>query len=132
MTRTELSQFYHLNKMKKEAEQELERLMHERGVKALVYDDMPHAQGGSTSHTESVAIKIAEQIDVVRGILISCQQREKEIWGYIQKLENTDSYLAALVKYRCINRLRWDQIGAKLNTSADSCRMYYNRNIPKE
>lgn len=131
MTRQELSQFYYLNKLRVETEQELDKLLQERSAKIMPIDDMPHAKGGISQPTEVLAIAIAEQIEIVRGVLVNCQKKEKEIWSYIESLEKTDSYLAALVKYRCINNMSWEQVARRIGGTGDSCRMYFNRKIPR-
>lgn len=130
MTRKELSQFYYLNKLRLEAEQELDRLIQERAPKPQPISDMPHGKGGVGTPTENLAIQITEQIETVRAIVANCQKKEKEIWKFIEQLEKEDSFLAVIVKYRCINLLSWQQVANRAGTTADSCRKYYERKIP--
>lgn len=132
MTRKELSEYFYIHKLKEEAELELERLLSERNAKIMPMDDMPHAPYNTSNPTADLAIAIEEQISILRAMINNLHRRETAILKFIGTLEVEDSYLAMIVKYRCLDLLTWEDVAIRIggSNSAESCRQYYCRHIP--
>lgn len=133
MTRRELSKIYYLDKLLQSAEEELDRLESEANVKAVVNDDMPHAHNGKSDPTGDLAIKIAEQKEVVSAIIINLREQKTEVWKYIAEIQKDDFYLANIINFRCIQLKTWNDVAASIGGNATelSVKQYFGRNIKK-
>lgn len=131
MTRKELSSYYYIVKLKKEAELELNRLLEERTAKSQKMDGMPFQNTNDISDpTAQLAMAIDEQYEVLQGIAINLRKKECEILKYIKEVQHENPYLALIIKYRCLDCLSWNQVADRIgdNATEDSCRKYYIRN----
>ena len=65
MTIKELSQLYYLNREIEDCQKRLKELELQRGVGAVVIDDMPHSKGPAKSRVEQLAAEIVDRTSVV-------------------------------------------------------------------
>lgn len=132
MTRKELSQVYYLKKELNMWEQELNNLIASSQIKAQSLDGMPFQNTGDVSDVvANIAIKIIEQTEVVDAARYNVERKIAEIDKYIASLD--DSFLKQIINYRCCKCMSWDNVARMIGsgTSAESCRKYFDRKIPK-
>ena len=60
MTIKELSQLYYLNREIEDCRKRLKELEAQRGLSAVMIDDMPHGQGPAESRVEQLAAEIVD------------------------------------------------------------------------
>jgi len=113
-------------------ERELNELIQASQVKSQVITDMPFTPGGVSDNVAETAVQIIAHTEMVEAMRLKIQRQINEVDKYISSLD--DSFLKQIIQYRCCKLMTWDRVAAMIGagTSADSCRMYYNRKIPKE
>ena len=72
MTIKELSQLYYLNREIEDCQKKLEELEPQRGVSAVVIDDMPHGKGPAKSRVEQLAAEIVDLKSIIHAKQIEC------------------------------------------------------------
>lgn len=132
MTRKELSQIYYLTQDLERCEKNLAELRVSIQPKSQKITGIPFANTGSKSDpTADTAERIMQCIESIEGYRQAIIIRKATVFEWVNKLE--DMFLKQIVQYRCIELLSWDEVAMRIGagTTADSCRMYFNRNIPK-
>lgn len=129
MTKQEINQIYYLNREIEMWQRKLDE-MKEGGLQSPRLDGMPR----SVKISDSTGQKAAAEADIeiiIEGLLIRIQMQRKEIYDYINGLE--DSQLRQIIMYRCISLCSWQEVAVYIGggNTADSARMIFNRHFEK-
>lgn len=131
MTIKELSQLYYLNREIEDCQKKLEELESQRGVSAVVIDDMPHGKGPAKSRVEQLAAEIVDLQAIIHAKQIECLHERNRLERYIAEIP--DSLTRQIFEYRFANCLPWHQVALHIggDNTADSVRMACKRYLEK-
>jgi hypothetical protein len=96
------------------------------GISAAPQDGQP--RGNKIGRpTESQALALADTIEQIRKLEDKITKAKKEAWSYIATLE--DPFLRQIIIFRFIDGKSWLEVARNIggNSTADSCRMAFNR-----
>jgi len=127
MTKEEINQIYYLNKEIEMWQRNLKELQ-DGGLQSPKLDGLP--KGAKIS--DSTGDKGTQQADIkliIESLLRRVQMQRKEIYEYIDKLE--DSLLRQIILYRCVSLCSWSETALYVGggNTADSVRMVFNRHF---
>lgn len=126
MTRDDLSQIYFINKEIKMWEQELEKAKVKAEVKVKVLTGMPFANTNETSDpTFDSAAHINDIEMIILGKRKELEIKRKEIITFILNIE--DSNIRMIVKYRCVDCMKWEEVAQEVGGTADKVRKTFIR-----
>ena len=127
MTKKEVNEIYYLIREVEMWKRKLEELR-EGGMQSPKLDGLPRSRKISDS-TGDKATSEADIEMIIEGILKRVQQKEKEIYEYIDTLN--DSLVRQIIMHRCVSLCSWQEVAACVggNNTADSVRMTFNRHF---
>lgn len=126
MTRDELKQIYFINKEIEMWERELEKVRAQSEVQTKKLSGMPFANTNDISDpTSDIAIKLIDIEMIILGKKKELEYKRYEIMKFINNIE--DSYMRLIVKYRCVDCLKWEQVADLVGTNAESLRQAFKR-----
>ena len=112
MTIKELSQLYYLNREIEDCQKQLEELEMQRGISAVVIDDMPHGKGPAKSRVEQLAAEIVDLKAIIHAKQIECIHERNRLERYIADIP--DSLIRQIFEYRFANCLPWHQAALRI------------------
>lgn len=130
ITRKDLSQIYFLNEELKMWQKKMEELRSRAYPQAIKTDEDATGPSGPSDKVGNLASEIADTSRVVEGILTQIQIQIRKIYRHIETVE--DSQLRQIIQYRCVDLMRWKEVGDNVGITADAARMIFNRAYPPE
>lgn len=132
MTIKELSQLYYLNREIEDCQKKLEELESQRGVSAVVIDDMPHGKGPAKSRVEQQALEIVDLKAIIHAKQIECIHERNRLERYIAEIP--DSLTRQIFEYRFADCLPWEQVAACIGegNTAERVRQVCSRYIRQQ
>ena len=132
MTIKELSQLYYLNREIEDCQKKLEELESQRGVSAVVIDDMPHGKGPAKSRVEQLAAEIVDLKAIIHAKQIECIHERNRLERYIAEIP--DSLTRQIFEYRFADCLPWEQVAACIGkgNTAERVRQVCSRYIRQQ
>lgn len=125
MTRRELEQLYFINKEIRMWEHELERIREECAAKSKQLTGMPFANTNETSDpTADLAVKMTDVEMVVLGKKKELELQRAKAISYIYGI--SDSLMRQIVKYRCLDYMKWHEIADLVGYERTSCSKKYD------
>lgn len=108
MTIKELSQLYYLKREIEDCEKKLIELEAQRGVSALVVDDMPHGKGPAKSQVERLAAEIVDLKAILHAKRIECIHEKNRLERYISAI--SDSFTRQIFEHRFADCMSWPEV----------------------
>ena len=132
MTIKELSQLYYLNREIEDCQKRLKELELQRGVGAVVIDDMPHSKGPAKSRVEQLAAEIADLKAIIHAKQIECIHERNRLERYIASIP--DSEIRMIFEFRFADCLPWEQVAACIGegNTAERVRQVCSRYIRQQ
>lgn len=126
MSREELSQIYYINKEITMWENELNALREKSLMRSKEITGMPFANTNETSDpTASIAIRIRDIELIIVGKRTELLIQQERITKFIMDIE--DSYIRQIIKYRCVDCMKWQDIADKLHTTENAAKQMFSR-----
>lgn len=131
MTRQKLGQAYRLQRELDMWQSKLSELRQSSYMGSPSDSKEGHANGISDK-TFSISSKEIEIIEITEALKLNVEKQILEIEKYIETLD--DTFLRQIIEYRCVRMFGWDKVASMIGmgTSAESCRKYFERKIPKK
>lgn len=124
MTIRELSQLYYLNREIEDCQKKLEELEAQRGIGAVVIDDMPHGKGPAKSRVEQLAAEIVDLKAIIHAKRIECLHEQSRIERYIMTIP--DSMTRLIFEHRFVDCMTWPDVarcvGGKIDMDESTVR----------
>lgn len=113
MTRKELESIYCLKKELGMWQKRLADLQADIALNGKVLDGMPYPNTNAISNpTEQKAMKLAEVDKIIKGKISEIRLTIAEIEHFILNIEDSETRL--IIEYRCVQCLKWEDIGKLL------------------
>lgn len=112
MTVKELSQLYYLKREIEDCEKKLIELEAQRGVSALVVDDMPHGKGPAKSQVERLAAEIVDLKAILHAKRIECIHEKNRLERYISAI--SDSLIRQIFEHRFADCMAWPDVAKEI------------------
>lgn len=129
MTRKELEQLHDLKKELKMWKAKLVEMEAQMNASASPAEATGVHSGKISDKTGNLATDIADTKMIIEHLADMCERRINIITHHIATID--DSRLKQIVELRCVDDLSWIQIGHRMHSTADACRMTFNRAYPE-
>lgn len=124
MTANELESIYRINREIEMWEQELSEIRAQVAAQTKKITGMPfHNTNDISDPTAEMAMKMADIEMIILGRKKELVIEKGKIIRFIFSIE--DSFVRQLVKYRCVDCLRWEQIGELVGYERTTCSKRY-------
>lgn len=116
MTIEEASQIYYINIEIKALQLELAKMEEERNYyKPIILSDMPRGGGEHINPSDEYLVKRQEIEDMINYALRKLQYERKKFEQFLNTVD--DAEMRLILRLRCINNMRWEDIGEEIGTS---------------
>lgn len=126
MTYKEAGEIYYINTEIKSLQAELAQ--HEearRYYRTAVLSDMPKGKGQHRNHEDEYLVREQELKDMLRYSLDSLQEKLLEFEKFLKGVE--DAEMRAILRLRCINNMRWQEIGDRMHMDRTTASKKFKR-----